>query len=161
VSEHTQDAVVEPPAVGNPTGWDPTTEVWEHPTLRRAVVVGTRLYNAGAYHEAHDCFEAEWYNYGGGTRESAFLHGMVQVAAGAYKHFDVGNDAGMCSLFETASQYLSGTPPDFYGVDVEAVRTVILAARSDPERLDEWRLTIDEDYPIASTTDYEYVEGLE
>jgi len=98
---HTRDPTVEPPA-GNPTGWDPSAGRWEHATLRRATDCGVRLFNDSAYHESHDCFEAEWYNYGAGTAESKFCHGMVQVAAGAYKHVDFENDDGMRSLFETA-----------------------------------------------------------
>ncbi|MEF8900545.1 MAG: DUF309 domain-containing protein, partial [Halovenus sp.] len=122
MDEHTRDPTVGPPTAGNPAGWNPDTGEWEHGTLRRAVIHGVRLYNSGAFHESHDCFEVEWYNYGSGTTESAFLHGMVQVAAGAYKHFDFedsearsasssrtqSDDDGMRSLFKTALQYLHG-----------------------------------------------------
>ncbi len=55
MDEHTRDPSVEPPR-GNPTGWR-ADQKWEHATLRRAVVHGVRLYNAGEYHESHDCFE--------------------------------------------------------------------------------------------------------
>ena len=108
MSDHTRDPTIGQPESVNPTGWDPKTGEWDHGTLRRAVVHGVRLYNAGEFHESHDCFEAVWYNYGSGTTESAFLHGMVQVAAGAYKHFDFEDDDGMRSLFRTALQYLHG-----------------------------------------------------
>ncbi|OYR85838.1 hypothetical protein DJ84_01570, partial [Halorubrum ezzemoulense] len=142
MDDHTRDPGVAPP-LGDPTGWhagdrpdssaagdeggssggppDPRAVggYWEHATLRRATEHGVRLFNDGAYHESHDCFEDEWYNYGRGTVESAFLHGMVQVAAGAYKRVDFESDAGMRSLFETALQYLDGVPNDFYGVDVD------------------------------------------
>ncbi|MFW6000614.1 MAG: DUF309 domain-containing protein, partial [Halorubrum sp.] len=119
MDDHTRDPGVAPP-LGNPTGWhagdgapdssaagegdasaggpDDARAVggyWEHATLRRATEHGVRLFNDGAYHESHDCFEGEWYNYGSGTVESAFLHGMVQVAAGAYKRVDFENDDGM------------------------------------------------------------------
>jgi len=158
VPDHTDDPSVEPPT-GNPTGWD--GERWEHATLRRAVVHGVALYNAGAYHESHDCFEDEWYNYGNGTTESAFLHGMVQVAAGAYKHFDFEDDDGMRSLFETALQYLRGMPRDYYGVDVLDIRTVLTNAQSDPERLHGWQIELDERHPVAEETDYLYAAQLE
>ena len=160
MDEHTRDPTVDPPD-GNPTGWLPHQERWEHATLRRAVVHGVRLYNAGSYHESHDCFEAEWYNYGRGTVESAFAHGMVQVAAGAYKHFDFENDDGMRSLFETALQYLRGVPHDFYGVDVLDVRTVLTNALDDPTALHDWRIRLDETQPEADHSDYEFVESLE
>ena len=124
MDEHTRDSTVSPPPAGQaPIGWLPEKDCWEHGTLRRTVVHGVRLYNSGEFHESHDCFEAEWYNYGMGTTESAFLHGMVQVAAGAYKHFDFEDDDGMRSLFETALQYLHGVPNDYYGVALLDVRT--------------------------------------
>jgi hypothetical protein len=55
MDEHTRDPSVGPPA-GNPTGWRADGR-WEHATLRRAVVHGVRLYNAG---EFHDSFENFW-----------------------------------------------------------------------------------------------------
>jgi len=159
MDDHTRDPGVAPP-LGNPTGWREDRR-WEHATLRRAVEHGIRLYNAGAYHESHDCFEVEWYNYGSGTPESAFLHGMVQVAAGAYKRFDFENDEGMRSLFETALQYLHGVPDDFYGVDVADVQRTIDAARVEPSVIDDWRITLDDHTPEAYPADYEYAEALE
>lgn len=161
MDEHTRDATVDPPRSGEPAGWDTERKQWEHETLRRAVVHGVRLYNSGEYHESHDCFEAEWYNYGRGTTESAFLHGMVQVAAGACKHFDFENDDGMRSLFETALQYLHGVPRDYYGVDVLEVRTTLTNAQSEPEVLSGWQIPIDGECLEARETEYDYVERLE
>jgi len=159
MDDHTRSADVAPPA-GDPTGWLPEGR-WEHATLRRAVVHGVRLFNAGAYHPAHDCFEDEWYNYGRGTTESAFAHGMVQVAAGAYKHVDFENDDGMRSLFETALQYLRGVPADYYGVDVLGVRTTLTNALNDPTVLDGWQIELDGERPEAGPADYAYAEDLE
>ena len=164
MDEHTRDESVPPPTSGEPTGWSATraeSNGWEHGTLRRAVVHGVRLYNSGAFHESHDCFESEWYSYGSGTTESAFLHGMVQVAAGAYKHFDFENDDGMRSLFETALQYLHGVPSDYYGVDVAGVRTTLKNALNDPTVLDGWQIGLDGEQPEAGSEDYEYAESLE
>ena len=161
MSDHTRDDTVTPPASGNPAGWNPESARWEHGTLRRAVVHGVRLYNAGAYHESHDCFEAEWYNYGQGTTESAYLHGMVQVAAGAYKHFDFENDAGMRSLFDTALSYLHGVPRDFYGVDLLEVRTTLTNAQNEPTVLDGWQIPLDGEYRVACERDFEYVRNLD
>jgi len=159
MDDHTRDPSVAPP-LGDPTGWDPDRRQWEHATLRRATAHGVRLFNGGAYHESHDCFEHEWYNYGRGSPESAFLHGMVQVAAGAYKHYDFENDDGMRSLFRTALQYLSGIPADFYGVDVEDVRETLRAALDDPTALDGWRISLDGQQPPAYDGDYAYAESL-
>lgn len=160
MADHTSDPTVPPPR-GNPTGWDDGSECWEHATLRRAVCHGVRLFNVGAFHESHDCFEDEWYNYGRKRTESAFLQGMVQVAAGAYKHFDFEDDAGMRSLFETALMYLHGVPPDYYGVDVLDVRTVITNAIADPDVLVGWQIAVDGEFPAATDADFNYVEQLE
>lgn len=160
MDDHTRDPSVAPP-LGNPTGWQQDRRRWEHATLRRAVEHGVRLFNAGAYHESHDCFEDEWYNYGSGRLESAFLHGMVQVAAGAYKHVDFENDDGMRSLFRTALQYLHGVPADFYGVDVTAVRETLRAALAEPETIDGWRITLDGETPSAYPSDHAYAEQLD
>ncbi len=161
MNDHTRDPTVGPPISGNPTGWNPEPGKWEHATLRRAVIHGVRLYNSGAFHESHDCFESEWYNYGSGTTESAFAHGMVQVAAGAYKHFDFENDDGMRSLFDTALQYLHGVPRDYYGVDVLDVRTTLANALSDPTVLHGWRIELDGERPEAGPEDHAYAERLE
>ncbi|MCD2204114.1 DUF309 domain-containing protein [Halobacterium sp. KA-6] len=175
MDDHTRDPSVAPP-LGNPTGWLADRRVWEHATLRRATEHGVRLYNSGEFHESHDCFEDEWYNYGSGTTESAFLHGMVQVAAGAHKHYNFesdgtrstaddrpasGDDAGMRSLFRTALQYLDGVPGDYYGVDVEDVRETLRTALDDPTVLDGWGIRIDDAAPNAYPADYEYAEQLE
>lgn len=162
MDDHTHDADVSiAPTTGDPTGWLSDRERWEHGTLRRATIHGVRLYNAGEFHESHDCFEAEWYNYGKGTTESAFLHGMVQVAAGAYKHFDFEDDDGMDSLFRTALQYLQGIPTDYYGVDVLDVRTKLTNARTDPAVLHGWTITLDGESPVARAQDREYAEQLD
>lgn len=161
MDDHTYDSdEALAPATGDPAGWLSERSCWEHGTLRRATIHGVRLYNAGEFHESHDCFEAEWYNYGKGTTESTFLHGMVQVAAGAYKHFDF-EDGGMDSLFRTALQYLQGVPTDYYGVDVLDVRTKLTNARNDPTELHGWTITLDGEDPVARESDREYAEQLE
>ncbi|WP_332899292.1 DUF309 domain-containing protein [Haladaptatus sp. CMSO5] len=159
MDDHTRDPSVKPPR-GNPTGWRADGQ-WEHATLRRAVVHGVRLYNSGEFHESHDCFEDEWYNYGAGKTESKFLHGMVQVAAGAYKHFDFEDDAGMRSLFTTSLQYLQGVPHDYYGVDVLDVRTVLTNALTDPTVLHGWQIRLDDALPTAREEDFAYAQALE
>jgi len=160
MADHTDDPTVPPPSDSVPTGWDPQ-HGWEHATLRRAVDHGVRLFNDGAYHGAHDCFEAEWYNYGAGTTESAFLHGMVQVAAGVYKHVDFEDDDGLRSLFETALQYLHGVPPDFYGLDLRSIKVTMTNAISDPSVVEDWQMRLDGSTPAATAADYDYAESLE
>jgi predicted metal-dependent hydrolase len=161
MDDHTRDESVGPPREGTPTGWLPAEGHWEHDTLRRATVHGVRLFNVGEFHESHDCFEDEWYNYGSGTTESKFCHGMVQVAAGAYKHFDFEDDDGMASLFETALQYLHGVPRDYYGVDVLDVRETMTRALDDPTVLHGWQIALDGAVPVADESDFGYAESLE
>jgi predicted metal-dependent hydrolase len=160
MDDHTRDPSVAPP-LGNPTGRRADRRGWEHATLRRATEHGVRLFNAGDYHESHDCFEDEWYNYGRGSRESMFLHGMVQVAAGAYKHFDFEDDDGMRSLFETALQYFQGVPGDYYGLDLLDVRTTLTNALEDPTVLHGWQIRLDGATPAATEADFEYAAGLD
>jgi predicted metal-dependent hydrolase len=159
MDDHTRDPSIDPPSSGNPTGWRDDRQ-WEHATLRRATIHGVRLYNSGEFHASHDCFEDEWYNYGRGATESMFLHGMVQVAAGAHKHFDFEDDDGMRSLFETALQYFHGVPRDFYGVDLLDVRTRLTNALDDPSELHGWQITLDGEHPQAREEDTEYVDTL-
>ena len=159
MDDHTRDDSIGPPS-GDPTGWRADGR-WEHATLRRAVVHGVALFNDGDYHDSHDCFEDEWYNYGRGSTESKFLHGMVQVAAGAYKHFGFEDNDGMRSLFRTSLDYFRGVPNDYYGVDVLDVRTTLTNALSDPSVLEGWQIRLDDRCPVADKADYEFVEGLE
>lgn len=163
MDEHTTDPTVGPPPNRDdpPSGWLESANQWEHATLRQATIHGVRLFNAEAYHESHDCFEDEWYNYGRGRTESAFLHGMVQVAAGAYKRHDFENDDGMRSLFRTALQYLRGAPNDYYGVDVLEIRTTITNALEEPERIDGWQIRLDGTRPTARAIDWRPLEARE
>ncbi len=160
MDEHTRDESVPPPS-GDPRGWDAEAGAWEHATLRRALIHGIRLFNDGAYHESHDCFEAEWYQYGAGSTESSFLHGMTQVAAGTYKHVSFDDDDGMRSLFETALQYLAAVPDEFYGVDVSSIRSRLQQALDDPTSVEGWHLGLDGEVVTADEADYEYAAELE
>jgi predicted metal-dependent hydrolase len=161
MDEHTRDPSVQPPPAGRtPAGWVPEKDRWEHDTLRRAVIHGVRLFNAGEYHEAHDCFEDEWFNYGNGRMEKSFLQGMTQVAAGAYKYVDFDNEAGLRRLFETGHGYLEGIPDGYYGVDVAALREEVTAIRYDPERVRDLRVALDGEYPEARPADLEYAAAL-
>ena len=160
MDDHTRDPSVQAPP-GDPTGWQPGPGRWEHATLRRATVHGARLFNAGAFHESHDVFEDEWYNYGRGSLESAYLHGMVQVAAGVYKRIDFEADDGARSLLSTARGYLEGVPADFYGVDVVDIRTTLERAVDDLTAVDDWAITLDGETPTARDVDRAYAAALE
>lgn len=76
MDDHTRASDVPPPATGEPTGWNSAAERWEHATLRRAVVHGVRLFNAGDYHASHDCFEDVWLGVNNPYRLNAGLGGQ-------------------------------------------------------------------------------------
>jgi predicted metal-dependent hydrolase len=67
----------------------------------------------------------------------------------------------MRSLFETALQYLYGTPRDYYGVDVLGVRTTLTNALDDATVIDGWQIELDGERPEARAAEYEYVERLD
>ncbi|AWB28723.1 DUF309 domain-containing protein [Halococcoides cellulosivorans] len=159
MAEHTRDPSVDPPASGTPTGYDPESG-WAHPTCRRAVVHGVALFNDAAYHDSHDCFEAEWYGYGKGTTESAFLQGLVQVAAGAYKQ-TLDQPEGRRSLLTTALGYLEDVPDDYYGVDVAALRRDAARAKVDGTAVDDWTITLDGNVPTAADSDYAFAAEID
>lgn len=160
MDEHTRDPTVNPPPPNqSPTGWRHDDQ-WEHATLRKATLHGIALFNAERYLDAHDCFEAEWYNYGAGTTESAFLHGMVQVAAGTHKYTTKDTVSGMRSLFRTALQYLHDTPNDYYGVDVLDIKLKLTNAQTTPRILDEWTITMDNQTPTLTEETTNYLESL-
>lgn len=160
MDEHTDDPTVAPPA-GEATGWDAAAGRWEHATLRRALVHGVRLFNDGAYHAAHDCFEDEWYNYGAGSVESSFLHGMTQVAAGVHKWVALGDRAGLESLFRSALAYLARVPAEFYGLEVAAVRSRLERALADATAVEGWHLALDGRVERADAADHAYAASLE
>ena len=161
MDDHTRDPTVDPPPPGqNPTGWLPEENRWEHDTLRRAVIHGVRLFNSGEYHDSHDCFEDEWFNYGNGTLEKKFLQGMVQVAAGAYKATVRENESGLRKLFTTGRGYLSDVPADFYGIDVDGVRDAVESTLAEPTEFDEWTITLDGETPKARPEDEDFAKAL-
>ncbi len=151
-------APVAPPA-GDPTGWNPASGRWDHATLRRDTVHGVRSYNAGAT-TRHTTFEDEWYNYGSGTTESTFAHGMIYLAPAHTSSLTSRTD-GMRSLFDTALQYLHGLPRDFVGVDVFEARTILTNALDGPAVLEGWRILLDGSHPGARDVDFQYAHRLD
>ncbi|MFB6113222.1 MAG: DUF309 domain-containing protein [Halodesulfurarchaeum sp.] len=161
MDEHTRDSSVDPPPLGrSPTGWLPEEDRWEHDTLRRAVVHGVRLFNAGDFHESHDCFEDEWFNYGHGTLERDFLQGMVQVAAGVHKYEEYDSQEGLRRLFRTGRGYLEDAPADFYGVDVDELRQAVESTLAEPVQYEGFQIILDGRNPTAREEDVAYAEAL-
>ena len=74
MDDHTRDpSVAPPPGTRAPTGWDPECRRWEHTTRRRATEHGVRLFNDGAFHEAHGCFENVWASVNKSYRQGSGL----------------------------------------------------------------------------------------
>lgn len=76
---------------------------------------GIRLFNSGAYFEAHEVLEDAW--RGAPTVEKKFLQGLIQVAVGLHHH-SKGNVVGARSLLSRAARNLSSYPEDFGGIQL-------------------------------------------
>ena len=74
---------------------------------------GIRLFNSGAYFEAHEVLEDAW--RAAPTVEKKFLQGLIQVAVGLHHH-SKGNVVGARSLLSRAARNLSSYPEDFGGI---------------------------------------------
>ena len=74
---------------------------------------GIRLFNSGAYFEAHEVLEDVW--RAAPVPDKLFLQGLIQVAVGLHHH-SKGNVVGARSLLARASKNLSGYPEDFGGI---------------------------------------------
>lgn len=83
---------------------------------------GLALFAAGAWHEAHECFEALWRRYGRRTPEGHLCQALVQLCASELKRVAGGRAAGR--LAARAAGHLDGLPDPLLGV-----RTAELAAR--------------------------------
>jgi len=76
---------------------------------------GIRLFNSGAYFEAHEVLEDAW--RAAPVSEKKFLQGLIQVAVGLHHH-SKGNVSGARSLLARACKNLSGYPEDFGGIQL-------------------------------------------
>jgi uncharacterized protein len=83
---------------------------------------GWTLFDAGAFHAAHEVWEEAWRVETGERR--LLLQGLILVAAAWLKR-DAGNHAGATTLFSRALERLIPVPPRYEGLDVEGLRHVI------------------------------------
>lgn len=83
-----------------------------------AIRRGVDLFNAGAFWEAHEAWEAEWLMAEGNRR--LFLQGLIQIAA-AYHHVQRGTLPGAIRLFALGLEKLETVDPGYLGVDRAAV----------------------------------------
>lgn len=91
---------------------------------------GVALFNAGAFHEAHEVWEEAWLHEQGPRR--LLLQGLILVAAGWFKR-EAGNPHGPPRLFSRALERLGSLPPVCEGVDVVVLRRQVEAWREGGE----------------------------
>jgi hypothetical protein len=100
--------------------------------MRESLRAGAAVYNAGAYHGAHDAWEDHWLDLEAGTDDERFLHGLIQFTA-ALHHARGSNWAGLSGLVDSARGYLEGLPADHREVNLGPVRAYLDAMAADPE----------------------------
>ena len=93
-----------------------------------AFVRGARLFDAGAFFEAHEAWEDEWRVVANGT-ERLFLQGLIQIAAALHKLLVMeGPEAAASRLFARGLAKLSACPADLThegGFDLASFRAAI------------------------------------
>lgn len=83
---------------------------------------GIAEFNAGHFFEAHEVWEELWGEEVGAAKR--FLQGLVQAAAGLHKA-EIGVTSGARKLLTTSLRILDDFPPDAFGIDLEALRSVL------------------------------------
>ena len=94
-----------------------------------------RLFNDGAFFEAHEVWEDVW--RASVPPEKQFLQGLIQVAV-ALHHHGKGNLAGARSLLARGTRNLTGYPEDFGGIPLVQLL----------ESLEQWRDALAEGKPV-------------
>jgi predicted metal-dependent hydrolase len=97
-------------------------------TLRQneAFVRGARLFDSGAFFEAHEAWEELWRVEMDETQRR-LLQGLIQVAAAFHKLFAIGSAASASRLLAKGMDKLDACPPRFGDVDVAAFRDAVRA----------------------------------
>jgi predicted metal-dependent hydrolase len=93
---------------------------------------GVRIFNRGAYFDAHEILEHAWNEDRGPARE--LYRGLLQIAV-AYLQIERGNYNGALKMFLRMRQWLDPLPDTCRGVDVAAARRAALAAQAALEAL--------------------------
>ena len=118
---------------------------------------GMAVFNAGAFHAAHDAWEDRWLELESGTDDERFLHGLIQYTAAVYHAYNR-NWGGATGLAGSAGEYLSGLPGGFRGVNVGPIRGYLSVLAADPEVIERRRapsLTLDGSAVTATDLDFE------
>jgi uncharacterized protein len=96
------------------------------------LLAGARLFDHGAYFEAHEEWEDEWRVSSGDRR--ALLHGLILLAA-ALHHRKRGNTRGAERLLARSRATLASLPSICEGVDLAALRSRVLGDPVPPDAL--------------------------
>ncbi len=79
---------------------------------------GIRLFNAGAFFESHEVWEALWHEVGGAERE--LLQGLIQLAA-AYHHLMRQNPRGALELYTKGRARVTAWAPRHAGLALDGL----------------------------------------
>jgi len=82
--------------------------------------LGFEKFNAGAYYEQHDAFEAQWMDEEGPVRD--LYRAVLQVGV-AYYHLTRGNHTGALKMLRRSMQWLVMLPDVCQGIDVRQLRS--------------------------------------
>jgi uncharacterized protein len=94
------------------------------------LLAGARLFDAGAFFEAHEAWEEPWLRETDETRRLV-LQGLIQIAAGLYKLLVMGSAASAERLLARGLAKLDRSPSRMEGHDLEAFRDGIRACAID------------------------------
>lgn len=89
-----------------------------------AFLTGVRLYNEGAFFEAHEEWETAWRSAADPADKSLY-QGLVQVTAAFYKLFVSKDRASAQRLLERALPKLDVVPDTSHGLDLAAFRSAL------------------------------------
>jgi uncharacterized protein len=132
---HTLDPGLIPPLsrIGDPLPWKmrPLPPVPD-PTL--ALQRGMSAYQQGLFFEAHEIWEELWRNQPDGL-ERTFLQGLILVAAAMHKLLRMKSASGAVRLLARAHDKLVKVPDGTWNIGVQTLRTDVLRAQVEIERL--------------------------
>lgn len=92
----------------------------------QALLTGVRLYNEGAFFDAHEAWETAWRSASSAEDRSLF-QGLVQVTAAFYKLFVSQDRASAQRLLQRGLAKLDVVPDARHGLDLDAFRTALRA----------------------------------
>ncbi|HVU11747.1 MAG TPA: DUF309 domain-containing protein, partial [Phototrophicaceae bacterium] len=102
--------------------------------LPPGAVEAVQKFNAGAYHEQHDEFEALWMREPGPVRQ--LYQGVLQVGI-AYYQITRNNPRGALKMLLRSIQWLAPLPDVCQGINVAQLRADAAAVRAELERVGE------------------------